>query len=53
MGYFEQERDEDVIQLINFTRLCLTLDIRSRPFVEQLLRHESFIGGDGIPTKYG
>lgn len=38
---------EDVLRLVNFVRLCLTIDLRRRPPVSQLLASATFAGGCG------
>lgn len=51
MGYFQAEQKEDVLDLVRFTRKLLTIDLRKRPFVRDLLANDPFIGGVSEPSE--
>lgn len=51
MGYFQTEQKEEVLDLVRFTHKLLTIDLRKRPFVRDLLANDPFIGGVSEPSE--
>jgi len=45
MGYFEDERQEDVSELIRFVRTCMEIDLSKRPTIRELLDQDPYVGG--------